>query len=192
MCPKFSAEAKLQRPNNPSRTICDVRMLLGQRWSDTKLQDKIEGLRYRVVEGEGDKPVITVDIQGREQTFTPERITGMVMAKLRDTAAAKVGEAVGYAVVAVPAGFNDHQKQAVEDAGATVGLKVLRVIKEPVAALMAYGFTQNKEEENVIMLDLGASKTDITVANIDLGLIETLATVSQPIGGRIDNRRLVE
>lgn len=191
MCPNLSTEAKAQRPNNPSRTICDVRLLLGQRWSDPQLQETIEGLHYRVVQGEVDRPVIAVDIKGREHKFTPEQIIGVVMAKLRDTAVEKIGEEVGYAVVAVPSGFNDHQREAVKDAGATVGLEVLRVVNEYAAAVIAYGLDLTEGEENFIVMDLGASKTDTTVVYIDQGVMEPLAIVSEPIFERIHNRRLV-
>ncbi|KAH8759889.1 heat shock protein 70 family [Diaporthe sp. PMI_573] len=184
-------EAKAQRPNNPSRTICDVRMLLGQRWSDPQFQETIQGLHYRVVQGEADRPVVTVDTNGREYKFTPEDITGRLMAKLRDTAAGKIGEEVGYAVVAVPLGFNDHQRQAVKDAGATIGLEVVRVVNEYVAAVVAYGLDMTDGEANFIVMDLGASKTDITVVYIDEGVMEALAMVSEPTFNRTHNRRLV-
>lgn len=144
------------------------------------------------VQGKEDRPVITVIIQGREQTFTPEHIAGLIMGRLRDTAAAKLGEDVTHAVVAVPTSFNDNQRQAVKDAGDTVGLNVLRIINESTAAVIAYELDRSDEERNVVVLDFGASKTDVTVANIDYGVIEILATVSTPISGRLFNRQLVE
>lgn len=191
MCPDFSAEAKSQRADNPSRTICDVRTLLGQRWSDPKVRETAKSLHYRV-EGKEDRPIIKVDIQGQENTFTPEQIAGMLMAKLGDTAAATIGDYMGCAVVAVPSSFNDDQRQAVKDAGATVGLKVLRIINESVAVAIGYELDWRDDEQNVLVLDMGASKTDMTVLNIDQGYIETLATVSTPISGRLFNRRLVD
>lgn len=166
-------------------------MLLGQRWSDPNFQDIIKSLHCRV-RGREDRPVITVNIQGQEHTFTPEYIAGLVMGKLRDTTAAKLGEDVGYAVVTVPTSFNDNQRQAVKDAGATVGLNVLRIINESTAAVIAYELDRSDEEQNVVVLDFGASKTDVTVVTIDYGVIETLATVSTPISGRLYNRQLVD
>lgn len=191
MCPDFSTEAKSQRADNPSRTICDVRTLLGQRWSDPEVQETVKSLHYRV-EGKEEKPVIKVDIQGRENTFTPEQIAGMLMAKLGDTAAATIGDYMGCAVIAVPSSFNDDQRQAVKDAGATVGMNVLRIIKEPVAVAIAYELDRLRGEQNVLVLDMGASKTEVTVLYIDEGVIEILATVSTPISGRLFNRRLVD
>lgn len=166
-------------------------MLLGQRWSDPKVQETVKSLHYRV-EGKEEKPVIKVDIQGRENTFTPEQIAGMLMAKLGDTAAATIGDYMGCAVIAVPSSFNDDQRQAVKDAGATVGLNVLRIINEPVAVAIAYELDRLRGEQNVLVLDMGASKTEVTVLYIDEGVIETLATVSTPISGRLFNRRLVD
>jgi molecular chaperone DnaK (HSP70) len=144
-----------------------------------------------VVQGEADRPVVTVNTNGLEYKFTPEDITGRLMAKLRDTAAGKIGEEVGYAVVAVPLGFNDHQRQAVKDAGATIGLEVVRVVNEYVAAVVAYGLDMTDGEANFIVMDLGASKTDITVVYIDEGVMEALAMVSEPTFNRTHNRRLV-
>lgn len=191
MCPNFSVEAKAQRADNPSRTICDVRTLLGQRWSDPKVQEIVRHLHYRV-EGKEDKPIIKMDVQGRENTFTPEQIAGMLMAKLTDGAVGTISDYMGCAVVAVPSSFNDNQRQAVKDAGATVGLNVLRIINEPVAAAIAYGLDTLDDEQNVVVLDMGASKTDVTVLNIDQGCMETLATASTPISGRLFNRQLVD
>lgn len=164
-------------------------MLLGQRWSDLNFQEKVKSLHCRVQSKEH-RPVITVNIKGQEHTFTPEHIAGLVMGKLRDTAAAKLGEDVGYAVVTVPTSFNDNQRQAVKDAGATVGLNVLRIINESTAAVIAYSLDRSDDEQNVVILDFGPSKTDVTVVEIDYGVIETLATVSTPISGRLYNRQL--
>lgn len=166
-------------------------MLVGQKWSDPNLQEAIKGLHYRVQE-KGDKPAIAVDIQGREHTYTPEHIAGIVMSKLRDNAAKKIGEKITHAVVTVPTRFNNDQRQAIKDAGATVGLEVLRIINESSAAVFAYELDRMDDELNVVVLDLGASKTDVTVLEIDQGVIEVLATASTPISGRLSNRQLVE
>lgn len=114
------------------------------------------------------------------------------MESLRDTAADYLGDDVGYAVVAVPAGFNDNQRQAVKNAGATVGLNILRIVNESSAAAIAYGLDRVDDEQNILVLDLGASKTDATVFNVDQGVFEILATVSKPASGRLINRRLVD
>lgn len=166
-------------------------MVLGYRWWDTKLEETIKGLHYRVVEGQGHKPVITMNIKGREHKFTPEQITGMIMAKLRDAAAEKIGEEVGYAVVAKPHDFSVHQTQAIKDAGASIGLEVLRFLNEYTAAVIAHGLDMKVGESNVIVMDLGASKTDITFVYIDEGVVEPLAFVSEPISGHMYNRQLV-
>lgn len=108
------------------------------------------------------------------------------MAKLRNTAAARLGKDIKYAVVAVPTSFTSRQREAIKDAGATVGLHVLRTLKDLSAAVIACELDNESEEQNVIVLDLGASKTDVT------GYIEPIAAVSRPISGRIFNRRLVD
>lgn len=192
MCPDLSAEAKAQKHENPSRTICNIRLILGLRWWDTKLEETIKGLHYRVVEGPGHRPVITVDIKGREHRFTPEHITGLMMAKLRDAAAARIGEEVGFAVVAKPHCFSVHQTEAIKNAGAAIGLEVLRFLNEYTAAIIAYGLDLKDGESNVIVMDLGASKTDVTFVYIDEGVVEPLAFVSEPTNGRMYNRQLVD
>lgn len=166
-------------------------MLLGQRWSDPKLQETIKALHYRV-QGNGDRLLIKVNVQGREHTYTPEKVAGILMGKLRDMAAESLGEDVRDAIVAVPTCYNDRQRQAIKDAGVTAQLEVIRTINESTAVIMAYELDRKDDEQNVVVLDLGASKTDVTVLNIDQGFAEVLATVSRPTIGRMLNRQLVD
>ncbi|KAK7698776.1 Heat shock 70 kDa protein 6 [Diaporthe eres] len=134
----------------------------------------IKSLHYRV-EGKEDKPVIKVDIKGQENTFTPEQIAGVLMAKLGNTAAETIDDYMRCAVVAVPSNFNENQRQAVKDAGDTVGLNVIRIINEPTAVAIAYGLDRLDDEQNVLVLDMGASTTDVTMLYIDQGVVEILA-----------------
>lgn len=186
-----STEAQKEIYKNPSQTICDVRVLLGRDGSDPVLQETIRTLPY-YVEDEGGKPVITVEMQGKEHTFTPEQIAGMVMGNLRDTAAKLIDDDVRHAVVAVPTGFNNQQRQAIKDAGATVGLNVLRTVNDSTAAAMAYELDRSDHEQDVVVLDMGASKSDVTVLNIDEGVFEVLATASVPMGGNWFNQRFAQ
>ncbi|KAL1860351.1 hypothetical protein Daus18300_009264 [Diaporthe australafricana] len=184
-------EAQKEIHKHPSQTICNVRALLGRDWSDPVLQDIIKTLPYRVKEESG-KPVIAVEMQGEEHIFTPEHIAGLVMGNLRDTAAKLVDDDVRHAVVAVPTSFNVQQRQAIKDAGATVGLNVLRTVNESTAAAMAYELDRPDHEQNVVVLDMGASKTDVTVLNIDQGVFEVFATASVPMGGDWFNQRFAQ
>ncbi|KAK7732444.1 Heat shock 70 kDa protein 6 [Diaporthe eres] len=154
------------------------------------VQEMIKSLHYRV-EGKEDKPVIKVDIKGQENTFTPEQIAGVLMAKLGNTAAETIDDYMRCAVVAVPSNFNENQRQAVKDAGDTVGLNVIRIINEPTAVAIAYGLDRLDDEQNVLVLDMGASTTDVTMLYIDQGVVEILAAASTPTSGRLFNRRLV-
>ena len=151
--------AKSSAANNPTNTVFDAKRLIGQKFSDPKLQDDLKHLSYRVISKE-DKPVIRVDVDGADRDFAPEEISSMVLIKMREIAEAFVGETITDAVITVPAYFNDSQRQATKDAGAIAGLNVLRIINEPTAAAIAYGLDkQSAKERNVLIFDCGGKSS---------------------------------
>lgn len=150
----------------------------------------IEGLPYRVVEGNGDWAAISVNMRGKQRILPPEVITGMLMSRLQLKAKEKLGEDVAYAVLTVSAHFNDLQRQIIKDEGTRVGLEVLRIVNDYSAAGIAYEIDLTEDEANFIVMDLGASKTEITAVYVDYGVMERLASVSEPAITPLQNRRL--
>jgi L1 cell adhesion molecule like protein len=132
-----------------------------------------------VADAAGEKPLIQVSFKGETKTFTPEEVSSMVLMKMKKTAEAYLGKEVKNAVVTVPAYFNDSQRQATKDAGLIAGLNVMRIINEPTAAAIAYGLdkvSQGKQQQNVLIFDLGGGTFDVSLLHIDQGIFEVKAT----------------
>lgn len=153
--------AKNQAPLNPSNTVFDAKRLIGRKFSDLHVQKNLKHFPFKVVSGtsggESDKPLIRVQYKGKEKDYTPEEISAIVLKKMKETAEAFLGESVQYAVVTVPAYFNDEQRNATIIAGRIAGLQVIRIINEPTAASMAYGFESN-QNGTVLIFDLGGKQ----------------------------------
>jgi endoplasmic reticulum chaperone BiP len=137
------------------------------------------------------QPRVKVDVSGTEKTFSPEEISAMVLAKMKEVAESYLGQTVTNAVVTVPAYFNDNQRAATKDAGTIAGLNVLRVVNEPTAAALAYGLDkQSENERQIIVYDLGGGTFDVSALTVDSGVFEVLATAGDThLGGEdFDNR----
>ena len=147
--------------------------MIGRKFSEIK--DEISTLPYKVVEGKNGAAVIECEIEGKAETFMPEQISSMILAKLKADAEAYLGEPVTQAVITVPAYFNDDQRRATKDAGSIAGLEVMRIINEPTAASLAYGLDK-KGEETIAVYDLGGGTFDISVLEIAEGVFEVKAT----------------
>ena len=116
----------------------------------------------------------------------------MILTKMKNIAESYLGQDVKYAVVTVPAYFNDSQRQATKDAGAIAGLEILRIINEPSAAAIAYGLDK-KEEKNIVVFDLGGGTFDVSVLSIDNGVFEVLATAGDThLGGEDFDQRVTD
>lgn len=151
--------AKNQATINPERTVFDAKRLIGRKYSDASVQADKKLMPFAIVSDGMDQPRIRIEQQdGKEATnFAPEEISAMVLAKMKTTAEAYLGEEVSRAVITVPAYFNQAQKEATRDAARIAGLTVERIINEPTAAAIAYGLDQgtNVEDQNVLVFDLG-------------------------------------
>ncbi|KAB1211972.1 Heat shock 70 kDa protein [Morella rubra] len=186
--------AKNQALLNPENTVHDVKRLIGRRFSDPAVQADMKMWPFKVVPGPGDKlPVIVVRYKGEEKKFTPEEISSMILAKMKEIAEAFLGQPIKNAVVTVPAYFNDSQRQATKDAGVISGLNVLRIINEPTAAAIAYGLDKKatmRGEHNVLIFDLGGGTFDVSLLSIEEGIFEVKATAGDThLGGEdFDNR----
>jgi molecular chaperone DnaK len=152
--------AKRQGVVNPENTLFSVKRLIGRRWSDAEVQRDIKWLPYKVV-ASGD--AIRVVMGGKE--YSPEEISAMVLQKIKTDAEAKTGEKITEAVITVPAYFDDSQRQATKTAGEIAGLNVRRVINEPTAAALAYGFDRKKDEK-IVVYDLGGGTFDVSVLEV--------------------------
>jgi molecular chaperone DnaK len=153
--------AKRQSVVNPQNTFFSVKRLIGRPWGDPETQRDVKWLPYKTAQkGEGVR-IVTTD--GKE--YAPEEISAMVLQKLKADAEARVGEKISEAVITVPAYFDDSQRQATKVAGEIAGLKVLRIINEPTAAALAYGFDRKKDEK-IVVYDLGGGTFDVSVLEV--------------------------
>merc|ERR1711868_124699 len=185
--------AKNQLTTNPKNTIFDAKRLIGRLWADKAVQSDKKFFPFELVEKKT-KPQIKVDVGGKDQTFTPEEISAMVLVKMKKTAEEFLGKDVTHAVVTVPAYFNDAQRQATKDAGIIAGLNVMRIINEPTAAAIAYGLDKDKEgEKNVLVFDLGGGTFDVSLLTIDSGVFEVLSTNGDThLGGEDFDQRVMD
>ncbi|KAJ3704537.1 hypothetical protein LUZ61_008242 [Rhynchospora tenuis] len=187
--------AKNQVDMNPTNTIFDMKRLIGRRFSDPIVQSDRKLWPFTVIQGPGDKPRIVVKYKGVEKQFLPEQLSAMILEKMKQIAENFLECSVQNAVITVPAYFNDSQRRATKDAGEIAGLKVLRIMDEPTAAAVAYGFeklTYVLEEKNVLVFDLGGGTFDVSVLNIKQGVFKVKATAGDThLGGEdFDNRLL--
>ena len=165
--------AKRQATINPENTIFSVKRFIGRHFDDAETVEDRRRLPYPIEKGTHDDVRIRVPAKG--QTYTPQEISAMVLAKMKKDAEDYLGEPVTKAVITVPAYFNDSQRQATKDAGRIAGLDVLRIVNEPTAAALAYGLDK-KGDERILVFDLGGGTFDASVLDVSEGLIEVVAT----------------
>ncbi|KAK3043013.1 hypothetical protein RJ639_002581 [Escallonia herrerae] len=150
----------------------------------------------KVIAGAGDKPMVAVKYKGLLKQLAPEEVSSMVLAKMREVAEVFLGTNIKNAVVTVPAYFNNSQRQATKDAGTIAGLNVMRIINEPTAAAIAYGFLRKESivgAKNVLAFDLGGGTFDISLLTIEEGYIEVKATSGiTHLGGEDFDNRMVD
>ena len=180
--------AKRQAVTNPEHTANSVKRLIGRKFDDDQVQRAIPLTTYRIVASPaGDA---WVDLRGK--AYSPPEISAFVLQKMKQTAEDYLGEQVTDAIITVPAYFNDAQRQATKDAGRIAGLNVLRIINEPTAAALAYGFQQDRPGIYVVY-DLGGGTFDVTVLEVKDGVYEVRATSGDTyLGGEDFDVRLVD
>jgi len=162
--------AKNQMITNPENTIYSIKRFMGRRYSE--VSGEMKHVPYHVVE-QGDD--VRVDIGGKK--YSPQEISAFVLQKMKQTAEDYLGEPVTEAVITVPAYFNDAQRQATKDAGKIAGLEVRRIINEPTAASLAFGFNKDqKKEKTIAVYDLGGGTFDISILELGEGVFEVKST----------------
>ena len=178
--------ARRQAAVNPENTVYSIKRFMGRKYDEVETERKM--VPYKVIAGKDGR--VEVEIQGKR--YTPEQISAMILQKLKTDAEAYLGEKVTDAVITVPAYFNDSQRQATKNAGEIAGLNVVRIINEPTAAALAYGLDK-KENEKILVFDLGGGTYDVSVLEIGEGVFEVKATNGDThLGGDDYDRRLVD
>ena len=179
--------AKRQSVVNPENTLYSIKRLIGRRWSDAEVQREMKLLPFKIVQS-GD--AIKVVMSGKE--YAPEEISAMVLQKLKADAEERLGEKITEAVITVPAYFDDSQRQATKVAGEIAGLTVKRIINEPTAAALAYGFDKKKGGK-IVVYDLGGGTFDVSVLEIAEDTVEVKATNGDThLGGDDFDQRLIK
>ena len=178
--------ARRQAAVNPENTVSSIKRFMGRLLSE--VSSEAQQVPYKVVAGKEGR----VEVEALDQRLTPEQISAMVLQKLKVDAEAYLGEKVTDAVITVPAYFNDAQRQATKNAGQIAGLNVLRIINEPTAASLAYGLDK-KENEKILVFDLGGGTFDVSVLEVGEGVFEVKATNGDThLGGDDYDRRVVD
>ncbi len=161
--------AKRQAVMNPEKTIASAKRFIGRKFSE--VQDEIKTVPYKVTKNSNGDAVLEID----GKIVTPEEVGAQVLIKMKETAEAYLGEPVTEAVITVPAYFNDSQRQSTKDAGRIAGLEVKRIIPEPTAAALAYGFDKEGDKK-IAVFDLGGGTFDVSILEVGGGVFEVLAT----------------
>ena len=178
--------AKNQMITNPENTVYSIKRFIGHRYSELSGEAKL--VPYKVVDHGED---VRIDIEGKE--YSPQEISAFILQKMKKTAEDYLGETVTEAVITVPAYFNDAQRQATKDAGKIAGLDVKRIINEPTAASLAYGFSKEQKSEKMIAVyDLGGGTFDISILELGDGVFEVKSTNGDThLGGDDFDRKII-
>lgn len=179
--------AKRQAVTNPQNTIYGIKRFMGHNFEDKAVQRDKEVVPYEVKKGSDGGVVVHLG----EKDMRPEEVSAMILGKMKADAEAKTGEKITEAVITVPAYFNDSQRKATQDAGKIAGLEVKRIINEPTAAALAYGFNKKKDEK-IVVYDFGGGTFDVTVLEVGDDVVEVQSTDGDAhMGGRDIDQQIV-
>jgi molecular chaperone DnaK len=179
--------AKRQSVMNPENTFYSVKRFIGRRHDEVNMEST--EVSYKVLNVSNN---VRLECPAEDKQFAPEEISAQVLRKLVDDASKYIGQTITQAVITVPAYFNDSQRQATKDAGKIAGLEVLRIINEPTAASLAYGLDK-KDNETILVFDLGGGTFDVSVLEVGEGVFEVLATAGDThLGGDDFDKKIVD
>jgi molecular chaperone DnaK len=166
---KIGDPAKRQAVTNPDKTIYSIKRFMGSSFDDIK--NEIRKVPYKLVK-ENNSPKVQIN----DRTYSPQEISAAILQKMKQTAEDYLGQSVTEAVITVPAYFNDAQRQATKEAGEIAGLTVKRIINEPTAAALAYGFDKMSKDMKIVVFDCGGGTHDVSVLELGDGVFEVLST----------------
>ena len=166
---KIGDPAKRQAVTNPDKTIYSIKRFMGLTFDETKKEQS--NVPYKIKK-EGSSLRVVID----DKKLSPQEISSIILQKMKQTAEDFLGQEVKEAVITVPAYFNDAQRQATKEAGEIVGLKVARIINEPTAAALAYGFDKKQKDMKVVVFDCGGGTHDVSILQLGDGIFEVLST----------------
>ncbi len=178
--------AKNQMVTNPENTIFSIKRFMGRRYEE--VAEEISMVPYQIIESNG-----LARVKVGDKVYSPPEISAAILQKMKETAEDYLGETVTEAVITVPAYFNDAQRQATKDAGKVAGLEVKRIVNEPTAASLAYGFGKEKKEEKIAVYDLGGGTFDISILELGDGVFEVKSTNGDThLGGDNFDQRVID
>ena len=179
--------AKRQSVTNPQNTINGIKRFMGHMFDDAEIQKSAQTSPFKIQKGKDGG----VEVNIGDKWNRPEEISAMILSKIKADVEAKLGEKITEAIITVPAYFNDAQRKATKDAGAIAGLDVKRIINEPTAAALAYGFN-NKKNEKIVVYDFGGGTFDVSVLEVSDDVIEVKSTDGDShMGGRDIDQKII-
>jgi len=179
--------AKRQAVTNPENTVYGIKRFMGHNFEDPEVQKDLKNVSFKIQKGANGG----VEVKIGDKWMRPEEVSAMILGKIKADVEAKLGEKITEAVITVPAYFNDAQRKATKDAGAIAGLDVKRIINEPTAAALAYGFNKKKNEK-IVVYDFGGGTFDVSVLEIGDDVIEVKSTDGDShLGGRDIDHKII-